>query len=83
VERAVEHAQQRLVLGYDLGQVIAEYGALRIVLIEELKEAAAEIPLGAGFRSRGQSNDRSVTPPADSSARASARSGRSSAYRRM
>ncbi|HVY46471.1 MAG TPA: ATP-binding protein [Minicystis sp.] len=48
VERlALEHAQQRLELGYELGQLVAEYGALRIALIDEVNDVAAEIPLSA------------------------------------
>ncbi|MBV9949511.1 MAG: GAF domain-containing protein [Myxococcales bacterium] len=46
-EAALEHAQQRLELGYELGQLIAEYGALRIAILDELHAAADHIPLRA------------------------------------
>jgi signal transduction histidine kinase len=44
---ALEHARQRLDLGYELGQLVAEYAAVRIALIEELKDVAGHVPLSA------------------------------------
>lgn len=45
--RALEHAQQRLELGYELGQLVFEYGAFRLALLDELNDAQADIPLSA------------------------------------
>jgi len=44
-QAALEHGQQRLELGYDLGQLLLEYGALRLALLDELHEAGGELPL--------------------------------------
>jgi putative methionine-R-sulfoxide reductase with GAF domain len=47
VESARDHAGQRLELGYDVGQVVREYGAMRVALIHELQDATPTIPLEA------------------------------------
>ncbi|HEX8791266.1 MAG TPA: ATP-binding protein [Polyangiaceae bacterium] len=48
-ESATEHAQQRLELGYDIAELVAEYAALRVTLVDVLCEHAPDVPI-AGFR---------------------------------
>jgi signal transduction histidine kinase len=44
---ASEHAEQRLELGYDIAELVVEYAALRIAILDEVRERAGDLPLSA------------------------------------